>query len=170
MCVHFAHPHTHNSNINNTLKCRLYWLLSNIEQLVYNTLPVSYPQGILGVKGFMPASIKHKGVTFNCEGDRRWDKTNYLYSLTAVFYLTSALDPFPFWPVCGGHEKIYSLGCSRDTPTAWIMTVIYRYDGFVHLLLFFHCKRQNKRWLIVYKHVRSHCLSYLPGLKSPGLV
>lgn len=81
-------------------------------QLVYNTLPLSYLQGILGVKGFMQASIKHKGVTFNCKGKRRRDKTNYLYSLTVIFYLTSALGPSLCWPLGSGHEEIYSLGCS----------------------------------------------------------
>ena len=63
---------TSNNNINNTnLQYNLWWLLSNMEQLVYNTLPLSYLEGILGVKGFTLASIKHKGVTFNCKGERR---------------------------------------------------------------------------------------------------
>lgn len=128
--------HTSNNNINND---HLWWLLSNVEQLVYNTLPLSYLQGILGVKGFMLASIKHKGVTFNCKGGRRWDKTNYLYSLTAIFYSTSAMGPLLCWPVGIGHEKIYSLGWSwagfcgsDDSPsTAKMATVIYRCDVFI---------------------------------------
>lgn len=128
--------HTSNNNINND---HLWWLLSNVEQLVYNTLPLSYLQGILGVKGFTLASIKHKGVTFNCKGGRRWDKTNYLYSLTAIFYSTSAMGPLLCWPVGIGHEKIYSLGWSwagfcgsDDSPsTAKMATVIYRCDVFI---------------------------------------
>lgn len=128
--------HTSNNNINND---HLWWLLSNVEQLVYNTLPLSYLQGILGVKGFMLASIKHKGVTFNCKGGRRWDKTNYLYSLTAIFYSTSAMGPLLCWLVGIGHEKIYSLGWSwagfcgsDDSPsTAKMATVIYRCDVFI---------------------------------------
>ena len=128
--------HTSNNNINND---HLWWLLSNVEQLVYNTLPLSYLQGILGVKGFMLASIKHKGVTFNCKGGRRWDKTNYLYSLTAIFYSTSAMGTLLCWPVGIGHEKIYSLGWSwagfcgsDDSPsTAKMATVIYRCDVFI---------------------------------------
>lgn len=49
----------------------LSWLLSNMLQLVYRIVPLSYLHGILAVKGFMLASIKHKGVTVNCEEERR---------------------------------------------------------------------------------------------------
>lgn len=145
-----------------------------MEQLVYNTLPLSYLWGILGVKGFMLASIKHKGVTFNCVGDRRWDKTNYLYSLTAVFYLTSALGPFLCWPVGSRHEKINSLGCN--------------WAGFFWQLWFPYCQNDNsniqiwwihssvlvgqiqkeyKRWLITYISVISFIVHFfVSGLQK----
>lgn len=148
--------HTSNNNINNAnLQYHLWWLLSNVEQLVYNTLPLSYLQGILGVKGFMLASIKHKGVTFDCKGGRRWDKTNYLYSLTAIFYLTSAQGPLLCWPVGSGHKKIYSLGCSwagfcgsyDSQSTAKMTTVIYRCDVFILQSFFPHGMNKERKLL-----------------------
>lgn len=61
----------------------------------------------------MLASIKHKGVALNCKGEKRRDKTNYLYCPTAIFDLTSAPGPLLCWLVGSGREKIYSSGFSQ---------------------------------------------------------
>lgn len=153
-----------------------------MKQLVYNTLPLSYLQGILGVKGFMLVSIKHKGVTFNCKGERRWDKTNYLYSLAAIFYLTSALGPLLCWPVewtvdmrrftpRGAAEQVF-VAAMIPHQLLKMTTVIYRCDVFILHSFCYRGPNTEGSTLIPHTHIchLSHFLFLYAGCKTSGLV